>query len=279
MSENWSEEELRASVEAYVDMRRMESTGTAFTKKGYYEALAQKYGRTVKPYEYRMQNISYVYSLQGRQWVSGLRPARNVGANVIQVLERLIAEVKGQRLGGSAEFDAAVEKIKKAPPKSPPHGNKNPARSQASVTQYTRDPAVVAWVLTEAAGVCECCGKPAPFTREDGSPFLEVHHILRLADGGEDTTKNAAALCPNCQPRTPLRRQETGTCGQASAPSEEAQLVRWKRRKKIAVTRRFRFAYSQLGVLFKHQKKPLRAFVFSSVCMFTSAGVSTPREA
>lgn len=79
-----------------------------------------------------------------------------------------------------------------------PAGNKKPSSSQTSVTQFARDPAVVAWVLAEAAGVCECCGKPAPFTREDGSLFLEVHHVLRLADGGEDTINNAAALCPNC---------------------------------------------------------------------------------
>lgn len=198
MSENWSEEELRASVQAYVEMHRKESREAAFTKKGYYEDLAKKFGRTVKSYEYRMQNISYVYSLQGRQWVSGLKPARNVGANVIQVLERLISEAEGQQLGGSAEFDAAVEKLKKATPKAPPVGNKKPPSSQASVTQFARDPAVVVWVLAEAAGVCECCGKPAPFTREDGSPFLEVHHVLRLADGGEDTINNAVALCPNC---------------------------------------------------------------------------------
>ncbi len=198
MSEKWSEEELRASVEAYVEMLRKESKRAAFTKKGYYEDLAKKFGRTVKSYEYRMQNISYVFSLQGRQWVSGLKPARNVGANVIQVLERLISEAEGQRLGTSAEFDAAVEKLKKTPPKKPPAGNKKPSSSQAAVTQFVRDPAVVAWVLAEAAGVCECCSKPAPFTREDCSPFLEVHHVLRLADGGEDTTNNAAALCPNC---------------------------------------------------------------------------------
>ncbi len=198
MSENWSEEELRASVEAYVDMHRKESKGAAFTKKGYYEELADKFGRTVKSYEYRMQNISYVYSLQGRQWVAGLKPARNVGANVIQVLEQLISEAEGQRLGESAGFGAAVEKLKKSPPKSPPPGNKRPASAQSTVTQFTRDPAVVAWVLAEAAGICECCFKPAPFKREDGSAFLEVHHVLRLADNGEDTTNNAVALCPNC---------------------------------------------------------------------------------
>jgi 5-methylcytosine-specific restriction protein A len=25
-----------------------------------------------------------------------------------------------------------------------------------------------------------------------------VHHRVRLADGGDDTTDNAVALCPNC---------------------------------------------------------------------------------
>lgn len=39
---------------------------------------------------------------------------------------------------------------------------------------------------------------PAPFKRESGSPFLEAHHVRRLADGGEDTIENAVALCPNC---------------------------------------------------------------------------------
>ncbi|SEN69198.1 HNH endonuclease [Nitrosomonas marina] len=198
MSENWSEEELRASVEAYVDMHRKEAKGEPFIKKNYYAQLSEKFGRTAKSYEYRMQNISYVYSLQGRRWVNGLKPARNVGANVIQVLERLISETEGQKLTASAEFAAVVEKLKKVTPKAPPVGNIKPANVQTTVTEYARDPAVVAWVLSEAEGICECCDNPAPFKREDGSPFLEVHHVLRLADGGEDTIKNAVALCPNC---------------------------------------------------------------------------------
>ncbi|MBG56806.1 MAG: HNH endonuclease [Porticoccus sp.] len=198
MSENWTEEELRASVDAYVEMHRLEASGQPFTKKLYYEALANRFGRTVKSYEYRMQNISYVYSLQGRQWVSGLKPARNVGSNVIQLLERLIAASEGQQLGSNSDFDAAVEKLRKKPPTSPPKGKKQPASVQTSVTQFVRDPEVVAWVLAQASGHCECCEDPAPFFREDGSSFLEVHHVQRLADGGEDTVNNAVALCPNC---------------------------------------------------------------------------------
>ena len=198
MSDNWTDEELRASVDAYVEMHRLEAAGQLFTKKSYYEDLANRFGRTVKSYEYRMQNISYVYSLQGRQWVSGLKPARNVGSNVIQHLERLIAASEGQQLGSNTDFDAAVEKLRKKPPASPPKGKKKPESVQASVTEYVRDPKVVAWVLAQASGHCECCETFAPFFREDGSPFLEVHHVQRLADGGEDTVDNAVALCPNC---------------------------------------------------------------------------------
>lgn len=198
MSENWSEDELRASVEAYVEMHHLDAQGSAFRKNAYYEELAEHFGRTVKSYEYRMQNISYIYSLQGRQWVSGLKPARNVGSNVIQILERLISEVEDQHFGDSAQFAATVDKLKKSLFQVPPPGNQKPACTQTTVTQFARDPAVVAWVLNEAAGVCECCEKIAPFKREDGSPFLEVHHVLQLADGGEDTIHNAVALCPNC---------------------------------------------------------------------------------
>ncbi|WP_163591073.1 HNH endonuclease, partial [Klebsiella variicola] len=32
----------------------------------------------------------------------------------------------------------------------------------------------------------------------DGTPFLEVHHIEWLSNGGEDSVENAIALCPNC---------------------------------------------------------------------------------
>lgn len=198
MSDNWTEEELRASVDAYVEMHRLESNGGPFTKKSYYESLADRFRRTVKAYEYRMQNISYVYSLQGRHWVSGLKPARNVGTNVIQILEKLIAASEGQQFGLNAGFNAAVDELLKKPPTSPPKGSKKPSSIQSFVTQFVRDPEVVSWVLAEAAGRCECCETPAPFVRDDGSPFLEVHHVQRLADGGEDTTNNAVAICPNC---------------------------------------------------------------------------------
>lgn len=83
-------------------------------------------------------------------------------------------------------------------PVSVPDGQQHVERSSATVSRFLRDPNVVAWVLDQAKGVCELCKQPAPFRQEDGEPYLEVHHILPLAEGGPDTIDNAAACCPNC---------------------------------------------------------------------------------
>lgn len=64
---------------------------------------------------------------------------------------------------------------------------------------FVRNPDVVAEVLLRANGKCERCANDAPFTRKTNlQPFLEVHHVIQLSMGGEDTVDNALALCPNC---------------------------------------------------------------------------------
>lgn len=64
---------------------------------------------------------------------------------------------------------------------------------------FDRNPDVVAEVLERANGYCEKCKVKAPFIRKSNrSPYLEVHHKISLADGGDDTDDNAEALCPNC---------------------------------------------------------------------------------
>lgn len=81
----------------------------------------------------------------------------------------------------------------------PPKGNRSPARIAAPLTTLIqRDPAVVAWVLAHAAGKCELCNCDAPFETASGRPYLEVHHVKTLSNGGPDTVDNAIAVCPNC---------------------------------------------------------------------------------
>ncbi len=198
MSENWTTDELEAAVNAYIDMRQKEINGQAFVKKAYYTSLSEKFGRNEKSYEYRMQNISYVFSLMGRNWVKGLKPAKNVGTKVVAELEKLINKAEGQSSHLSAEFQSSVNALTQKKNVSPPKSNKSPKKVKSEVTQYNRDPKVVAWVLNEARGTCECCNNIASFKKEDGTPYLEVHHLRRLADGGSDSITNAIAVCPNC---------------------------------------------------------------------------------
>jgi 5-methylcytosine-specific restriction protein A len=76
---------------------------------------------------------------------------------------------------------------------------KKPREVEVKTKAYIRNPDVVAEVLFRADGECEQCKNPAPFMREkDGSPYLEVHHVIQLSKGGEDSVENALALCPNC---------------------------------------------------------------------------------
>ena len=63
---------------------------------------------------------------------------------------------------------------------------------------YKRSAAVKVYVLQRAAGACEACGKPAPFCRKDGTPYLEPHHTKRIADGGPDHPQCVGAVCPRC---------------------------------------------------------------------------------
>ena len=66
-------------------------------------------------------------------------------------------------------------------------------------TEFKRNPHVIIRVLERANGICELCGIEAPFIKiKDGLPFLEVHHIKPLSEGGKDTIENTVALCPNC---------------------------------------------------------------------------------
>ena len=60
MAEDWSDEELKASVVAYRNMQALDRAGEQRFKKQVYRDLAEQFGRTEKAFEFRMQNISAV---------------------------------------------------------------------------------------------------------------------------------------------------------------------------------------------------------------------------
>ena len=119
-----------------------------------------------------------------------------------QKIERLLdgSGIESGRLGldVEADFEAAVSKEIKTRPKKV-KGNPNPLQREVRSLQYVRDPKVVAYVLRHSKGKCFDCKEKGPFvSRTTGLPYLEVHHIQTLKEGGADTIENAVALCPNC---------------------------------------------------------------------------------
>lgn len=63
-----------------------------------------------------------------------------------------------------------------------------------------RSDAIKLYTKKRAKGHCEGCGDKAPFETKSG-PYLEVHHLTRLSDGGADCPENVIALCPTCHRR------------------------------------------------------------------------------
>lgn len=104
--------------------------------------------------------------------------------------------------------------------------NKKPAQVTVQQTVFIRNQFVVAEVLFRANGHCEQCKKPAPFLRDsDNTPYLEVHHIVRLEDGGDDTVENAIALCPNCHRKAHYgQKNEHTTLGLVQAGAKKRSI-------------------------------------------------------
>lgn len=94
MDKNWTDEELKESVAVYLEMLDKDKRNEPFVKVHYYNKLSEKFGRTTKSYGRRMSNISHVFELLGRDYVSGLTPLENVGTNTIDKIKNYIIELE-----------------------------------------------------------------------------------------------------------------------------------------------------------------------------------------
>ena len=120
-----------------------------------------------------------------------LREFPKCGFIPIRQPKDLNEEFQRKVLASLKDENGRAARLKKAP--------KIPITRIVKTTILIRNPDVVAEVLSKAKGVCGMCKSDAPFKRKkDQTPYLEVHHLRRLADGGEDTVANSIAACPNC---------------------------------------------------------------------------------
>jgi len=84
-----------------------------------------------------------------------------------------------------------------------------PATRTAQTTAYVRDAAVAEYAKRLAKGKCDLCEMPAPFQNKRNEHYLECHHIVWLAKGGDDTVGNTVALCPNCHRKMHVLNRKT----------------------------------------------------------------------
>ncbi|OQP43324.1 hypothetical protein A4H97_34075 [Niastella yeongjuensis] len=215
--ENWTQVELDASVKAYLEMLTKENEAVFYRKSDYRNQLLSGAlnGRTAGSFEYRMQNISYVLDTLGEQYITGYKPAKNVGSNtadlILESLKRnkFIISNDAEPTPDNERLQQRTKRIRRSINlNNKPTGQQNPLKTETTITAYFRDPAVRAWVLENARGKCEACRSDAPFYLPDGYPFLEVHHMIPIALGGPDTIENALALCPNCHRRSHLSKDK-----------------------------------------------------------------------
>jgi 5-methylcytosine-specific restriction protein A len=164
-------------------------------------------GRTKASVEFRMQNISAALYELKMPYIAGYLPARNIGT---AVKEKMVALLQLHDIAfltayvptaDAAALAAQVSTLRNQAYLKIPTGSKHPQLALKTSASYVRDPAVKAWVLKVADGMCEGCDQAAPFIGNDGLPYLEVHHVMPLASHGSDTPTNAVALCPNCHRR------------------------------------------------------------------------------
>ena len=105
-----------------------------------------------------------------------------------------------------SDFDAETSALEKLPllnlieqyDHSRLPNSSHPSRSQVTTSVFNREPLVKAIARVRAGFRCEVPHCPTPsFPSLSDEPYCEVHHLLRLADGGKDTIDNVVCVCAN----------------------------------------------------------------------------------
>lgn len=209
---DWTDSELEAAVDAYLWMLGEQSAGRPYSKAEINRELrhGRLASRTKSSIEYRMQNISAALEELCLPHIVGYLPAKNIGTGVkdrirsVLIAKKVLSSEDYASTSDGAILELRVSRLRGRPLTGTPRGNLAPKRVENSGLVFARDPLVKAWILENAKGICEACRNPAPFSLDDGTRFLEVHHVRALADGGTDRISNAVALCPNCHRRCHL---------------------------------------------------------------------------
>jgi 5-methylcytosine-specific restriction protein A len=143
-AERWTDDELLACMLAYLDMLGKQQAGADIVKAEYRRALiaGPLNKRTDGSIEFRMQNLSAFFATKGMPIVDGYLPAKNVGRNVMAVLDRLHGEagnLDASMFSPTDDFEnlqAKSAKLSRFANIISPLGNRIPIRSQVTQNQF-----------------------------------------------------------------------------------------------------------------------------------------------
>ncbi|MFR3728467.1 HNH endonuclease [Lacrimispora sp.] len=124
-------------------------------------------------------------------WMFPVKPISNVD-ELIELSEREISRLSNRELNRRSQISQVERK---------------PQRKETTI--YYRNPYLKEIIKRIAEGKCQYCGNEAPFYDKNNKPYLEEHHVKRLADGGTDTLDNVVAVCPNCHRKMHVLNEET----------------------------------------------------------------------
>lgn len=167
-----------------VSLKVLSDEGASIIGASYYLALRKEEGRTP---EARMGRDIIRWMAVGDRVLIG-----NIGSDIFvgKIGHLSLTEIAYAVAEDGAEADLRAKALR---------SKRRPTRTVRTVTEFRRNLYVVAAALKRADGRCEVPGcTHSLFQRDTGPYYLEVHHIVPLGEGGEDTLLNVAAICPAC---------------------------------------------------------------------------------
>ncbi|MDA9831915.1 HNH endonuclease [Akkermansiaceae bacterium] len=107
----WSQQEIDASVEAYMQMLSKELKAEKYNKAAVNRKLreGELFERSRGSLEMRMCNISAVLGAKGLRYIEGYKPRSNVGTRVTTMIEESIQRFKDANLGAGGFFEEKDE--------------------------------------------------------------------------------------------------------------------------------------------------------------------------
>lgn len=116
VGENWSPQEVQATVMDYMAMLRFELLGQAYNKAAHRRVLVQKLsGRSEAAIELKHQNISAVLQDLGYFWIVGYKPRSNY--------QQLLAEAVEAWVASNPDIDRCAVVAAETPAATPAHFN------------------------------------------------------------------------------------------------------------------------------------------------------------